>query len=196
MEDLRQLFNKFLSTPFPDVRGEVIRGIELVMLDSTVAGLLMTYFSSRGYITDGNLKMLRECYEDLEIVHKELSGANRQYFATLQNITAQVIANADNGKRSRQNHETLHRTWKPGFDKIRKILNDWDPLRVTDVVDDEYDTMNFRALSVLINGGQKGDIKRVLKEYLNNDMEIDESDDVLNDVTNAIWNEKDHLHSA
>ena len=86
MEEITKLYNEHLTTPFPDRRGGEVLGIDLVLIDSATAGLISTYIGSRGQLTADKIRILHHCYSDLKTVVKELSGADRKYFARLQNI--------------------------------------------------------------------------------------------------------------
>ena len=91
MDEIVKLYNEHLETPFPDRRGDEILGIDLVLVDSDTAGLISTYVGSRGRLSADNIRILHSCYSDLRSVVKELSGADRQYFARLQNIAGLII---------------------------------------------------------------------------------------------------------
>jgi hypothetical protein len=69
--------------------------------------------------------------------------------------------------------EKLIDNWKTDYIRIRDILNDWDILGVADMIDDEYDSLNFLVYSALINNSGLDNIKFVIKKYLNESMEID-----------------------
>lgn len=43
MEDLRELYDKYLNASFPNRRGDEIMGIDLVLIDSDTAGLIDKY---------------------------------------------------------------------------------------------------------------------------------------------------------
>jgi hypothetical protein len=81
--------------------------------------------------------------------------------------------------------------WKEDFKKIRAILNESDPLGVADLVDDEYDSINFAAYSVLINGGSLDEIKNAIEKYLNGSMGITRSDKELTELAIKIKKIKD-----
>ncbi|MEX2235587.1 MAG: hypothetical protein WD824_25735 [Cyclobacteriaceae bacterium] len=76
--------------------------------------------------------------------------------------------------------------WDTTFLKIREILNDRGPLGVADSVDDEYDTMNFRALSILMNKGDREQIKTILEDYTRNAMQTTVDNDTLAGVADRI----------
>jgi hypothetical protein len=187
MDEIVKLYNEHLTTSFPDRRGDEIMGIDLVLIDSDTAGLITTYIGSRGQLSGDNLRILNHCYSDLKTVVKELSGTDRQYFARLQNIAGLIIEKL-NGRRPTTDKESFKPEWEKNFLKIREILNDWDPIGVADSVDDEYDTMNFRTLSVLMNKRDKKEIKEILDDYTRNAMEITIDNDTLDKVADRISN--------
>ena len=185
MDDIVKLYNDHLTTSFPDSRGDEIMGIDLVLIDSDTAGLISKYIGSRGQLSGDDKRILNHCYSDLKAVVKELSGADRQYFARLQNIAGLIIEKLKNG-RTTTDKELFKPEWEKNFLKIREILNDWDPIGVADSVDDEYDTMNFRTLSVLMNKRDKKEIGEILADYTRNSMEITIDNDTLDKVADRI----------
>jgi hypothetical protein len=185
MDEIVELYNEHLTTPFPDRRGDEILGIDLVLIDSDTAGLISTYIGSRGQLSGDNIRILNHCYSDLKTIVKELSGADRQYFARLQNIAGLIIERLKDG-RTTADKESFKPEWEKNFLKIREILNDWDPIGVADTVDDEYDTMNFRTLSVLMNKRDKKEIREILDDYTRNSMEITVDSETLDKVADRI----------
>ena len=160
-------------------------GIDLVLIDSDTAGLIVKYIGSRGLISGNDYKILKHCYSDLKTVVLELSGSDRQYFAQLQNIAGLIIENI-RGRHTTTDKKSYKPEWEKNFLKIREILNDWDPIGVADSVDDEYDAMNFRTLSVLMNKRDKKEIREILADYTRNSMEIAVDNDTLDKVADRI----------
>ena len=76
--------------------------------------------------------------------------------------------------------------WEKNFLKIRKVLNEWDPIGVADSVNDEYDTITFRTLSALMNNRDKKEIRAILADYTRNSMEITVDDATLDRVSERI----------
>jgi hypothetical protein len=185
MDEIINLYNEHLTAPFPDRRGEEILGIDLVLLDSDTAGLISKYIGSRGQLTDDDFRILSHCYSDLKTVVKELNGADRQYFSRLQNIAGLLIESIKTSVIS-PDRKLFKPEWDSSFLKIRKILNEWDPIGVADSVEDEYDTMNFRVLSVLMNGRDKKEIRHILADYTKNAMGITVADETLDTVSERI----------
>lgn len=167
------------------MRGEEIFGIDLVLIDSDTAGLISKYIDTRGHLTNYDFRLLNHCYSDLKIVVKELKGEDRQYFDRLQKMAGQIIATAKD-KNITTDGKSYNIDWEQTFLKIRKILNEWDPIGVADSVDNEYDTMNFRTLSVLINKRDKGEIKKILDDYTRNAMQLTVDSQTLDSVADRI----------
>lgn len=185
MDDIVKLYNEHLATRFPDRRGDEVMGVDLVLIDSDTAGLIDKYIKSRGQLSSDDLRLLNHCHADLKTIIKELSGADRQYFAQLQNIAGLIIERLKH-RRTEANKELFKPEWEKNFLKIREILNDWDPIGVADSVDDEYDTMNFRTLSVLTNKRDKKEIREILDDYTRNSMEITVDSETLDKVADRI----------
>ena len=91
MDNIKELYGEHVKSPFPDLRGEEVHGIDLVMADADTAGLIQKYISNRGRLSETDLHILIACHSDLKVIVQELTGADRQYFARLQNVAAQII---------------------------------------------------------------------------------------------------------
>jgi hypothetical protein len=191
MKDIENKYREFCNFPFPEeLTGEEILGIDLVMLDADTAGLIDKYVSNRGSLTKLEFALLERLNMELKSVTKELIGIGRTYFSTLWNLSDQIMSEIRPSKRILEDERDveLHRKWKKDFKKIREILNEWDPLGVADVVDDEYDEINFLAYSVLMKNGEIEEIKKSIKGYLTQSMEIDETDEKLEEISMKIKN--------
>lgn len=185
MDDIVKLYNEHLTTSFPDRRGDEVMGVDLVLIDSDTAGLISKYIGARGQLSGDDYKILKHCFSDLKTVINELSGEDRQYFARLQNVAGLIIEKIKNGH-STTDKKSYKPEWEKNFLKIREILNDWDPIGVADSVDDEYDAMNFRTLSVLMNKRDKKEIREILADYTENSMGITIDDETLDRVADRI----------
>jgi hypothetical protein len=188
MDNIKDKYDEFLKLPFPEgLRGEEILGIELILLDSDSAGLIDKCIGNKGHLTQSDFKILKKCFTDLKTIVKELKGNNRTYFGLLLNIVHQTVDYLKaNNQLINKEKEQLIKEWQTDFDKIRKILNDWDPIGVADVVDDEYDSINFLAYSALRNKGTLEGIKKAIKEYMNDSMELDVPDSDLTEIAQKI----------
>lgn len=185
MDDIVKLYNEHLTTSFPDRRGDEVMGVDLVLIDSDTAGLISKYIGARGQLSGDDYKILRHCYTDLKTVINELSGEERQYFARLRNVAGLIIENIKNGHPT-SDKKSFKPEWEKNFQKIREVLNDWDPIGVADSVDDEYDAMNFRTLSVLMNKRDKKEIREILADYTENSMGITIDNETLDRVADRI----------
>ncbi|HRX96434.1 MAG TPA: hypothetical protein P5514_05770 [Bacteroidales bacterium] len=165
-------------------------GIDLVLLDSETAGLIDKYISYKGKLTKPDFELLERLNQELKTVTKELKGIDRTYFSTLWNLSNQVVSKLSQTKRFLKNtkDEEIHRKWKKNFKIIREILNEWDPLGVADMVDDEYDAINFLAYSAVINNGELKEIKNAINGYLTKSMEINASENDIEEIARKIKN--------
>lgn len=122
MEEITKLYNEHLATSFPDSRGDEIMGVDLVLANSNTAGLISKYIATRGQLSSDDLRILSQCYSHLKTIVKELSGADRKYFARLQNIAGLIIEKL-NSTPTITDNELFRPEWEKNFVKIRKILN-------------------------------------------------------------------------
>ena len=156
MNDIKEKYQEFRNEPFPEgIPGEEILVIDLVMLDADTAGLIEKFIGYNYKLTRTDYDLLKRLSTELKTVTKELEGQPRTYFSTLWNLSDRVITELNDTNRLIENSdsENLHKKWKQHFDRIRKILNEWDPLGVADSVDDEYDSINFAAYSAFLQNG-------------------------------------------
>ena len=58
MEDIIQLYDQHLKTPFPDRSGDEILGVDLVLVDGDTAGLVDKYIRSRGHLGADAIRIL------------------------------------------------------------------------------------------------------------------------------------------
>ncbi|BDD01474.1 hypothetical protein [Persicobacter psychrovividus] len=191
MNDIKEKYQEFRNEPFPEgIAGEEIHGIDLVMLDADTAGLLEKFIGYNYKLTRTDFDLLKRLTVELKTVTKELNGQSRRYFATLWNLADRIVRDLTETKRLIENSdsENLHKKWRQHFDRIREILNEWDPLGVADSIEDEYDSINFAAYSALLQNGNTESVKIAIRKYLKEAMEIDETDEKLNEISEKIKN--------
>jgi len=189
MNDIKEKYQEFRTEAFPEgIAGEEFHGIDLVTLDSDTVGLIEKFISYNYNLTRIDFDLLTRLSTELKTVTKELVGQQRTYFSTLWNLADRVVSGLSETKRLIENSdsENIHKQWKQHFDRIREILNEWDPLGVADSVDDEYDSINFAAYSAFLQNGDTESVKNAIRKYLKEAMEIDETDEKLNELSEKI----------
>jgi hypothetical protein len=73
--------------PFPaDARGAEVQGIDLVLLDSLVAGCVSSIVDAAAPCDPDKWSKLAGLAEQLRSVSAQLDGESRQYFAQLSNL--------------------------------------------------------------------------------------------------------------
>jgi hypothetical protein len=195
MNDTKEKYQEFRNEPFPEgIAGEEIHGIDLVMLDADTAGLIEKFIGYNYKLTRTDFDLLQRLSVELKTVTKELDGQPRTYFSTLWNLADRIVKEITETERLIENSdsENLHKKWKQHFDRIREILNKWDPLGVADSVDDEYDSINLAAYSAFLQNGDTESVKNAIRKYLKEAMEIDETDEKLNELSEKIKNAVQH----
>ncbi|MEZ5084042.1 MAG: hypothetical protein R2750_11430 [Bacteroidales bacterium] len=191
MKTIEEKYKEFCYLEFPsELKGEEILGIDLVLLDSDTAGLIDKFISYKGKLRKSDFELLERLNLELRSATKELKGIERTYFSTLWNLSNQVVLDLTQTKQflKDKKDEEIHKKWKKDFKKIRGILNDWDPLGVADMVEDEYDAINFLAYSAVINSGDLREIKKAINGYLTKSMGIDVPDDDIEEIAKKIKN--------
>lgn len=185
MDNIVKLYNEHLITPFSAIGIKKVMGIDLAAIDNDTTALIGKYIDAHGYLGSDDTAILHKYNSDLKTVVRELSGADKQRFSQLKNMAGLVIERLKN-ELTCADKESFRPEWNETFFKIREILNEWDPLGVADLVDDEYDTMNFRTLSILINKRDKNEIREILADYTKNSMGLNIDSTLLDLVSNKI----------
>jgi hypothetical protein len=102
-QEIRKLWDIHMTNKFPrGYGGETIEGIDLVLLDSDVAGCVTTFIKNDGQLDLWRTAILGLCYRDLNIVTSRLSGEAKDRFSrleTLSNLVLKDIIAVENSKR-------------------------------------------------------------------------------------------------
>lgn len=128
-------------------------------------GLLTTFFARKGTLTADEVKTLELCNNDLKLVVPELDKTARQYFASLRQLASEIIE-ISKGKKASHDEAEKRDKWKFVYDRIKVIVNELDPLGVADMVDDEYDDLNFKIYSTLLTSKDENKLFNVIKTEL------------------------------
>lgn len=131
-------------------------------------GLTTCFLGSKGHLTTDQINMLNSCYADLNRIVPQLDKLEKQYFASLRQL-AKDLLEATSGKKLSDTEIAKRHQWKKVYNHIKDIINELDPLGVADIVDDEYDDLNFRIYSQLLvyreDSKVRNSIQRMLSEY-------------------------------
>ncbi|MGZ0199955.1 hypothetical protein ACNFR7_07090 [Streptomyces sp. RM1] len=94
LRDVSRLWEEHRRAVFPaDVRGAEPAGIDLVLLDATVAGCVSGWLDGGGSLDAGRGRILRDAVMDLDRVLPEITGADgSRYFRHLRRLAALVSA--------------------------------------------------------------------------------------------------------
>jgi hypothetical protein len=77
-------------------------------------------------------------------------------------------------------------SWKQLLKDITKILNNWDPLNVSKVIDNEYESIGHQACSALINEGTIEAIANSIQREINEGYGLDVPEQDVYDVSKTI----------
>jgi hypothetical protein len=197
MIDIESKYQEFKKLPFPDgISGEEIHGTDLEQLRTKACYLIQKFIGFRGRLNREDFELLKKLNLELRSIAEKLSGLQRTYFGALWNLAEQTTEYLEEfpQKILSEISEQIHKRWKKDFFKIRKILNEWDPIGVADVVDDEYDDINFNAYSALINDGTVDDVKMAIGKYMNESLQMDVPDEELETIAVKIKNAVNFSH--
>ena len=87
---LAELLEVHLASPFPaGYRGQEVGGIDLVLLDADVVGLVSSYLAHNGF-TESQRLVLEGCVSDADRVLSGLSGEAQLYFGRVRELALSV----------------------------------------------------------------------------------------------------------
>ena len=189
MEHIKTIFDRIYKEPFPSERGKEILGVDLVLIDSDTIGLTSRFLGSKGHLTKEEIKMLDSCFSDLNKIVPQLDKCEKQYFASLRQLAKEILE-VTRGEKLSDDEIAKRHQWKIVYNQIKTIVNDLDPLGVADIVDDEYDDLNFRIYSQLLvdreDSKVRNSIQKMLLEYYGvtvADNDLNETVKKLNNIT-------------
>jgi hypothetical protein len=86
------LWDEHLRADFPArLRGEEIAGVDMVMVDSDVAGCVITFLKGRGVLDEWRRGILRGCIRDLDKVLPLLTDdEERRYYGRIREVASLV----------------------------------------------------------------------------------------------------------
>lgn len=179
MEHIKTIFDRLYKEPFPSERGKEVLGVDLVLIDSDTMGLTTCFLGSKGHLTTDQLNMLSSCYADLNKIVPQLDKLERQYFASLRHLAKEMLE-ATSGKKLSDNEIAKRHQWKKVYNQIKDIVNELDPLGVADIVDDEYDDLNFKIYSQLLVDREDSKVRYSIQTMLSEYYGVTVTDNDLN----------------
>lgn len=185
MEHIKTIFDRLYKEPFPSERGKEILGVDLVLIDSDTMGLTSRFLGSKGHLTTDEIKMLDSCLADLNKIVPQLDKHERQYFASLRHL-AKDILEITRGKKISDNEIAKRHQWKKVYNQIKDIVNDLDPLGVADIVDDEYDDLNFRIYSQLLTDREDSKVRHSIQTMITEYYGVTVTDNDLNETVKKL----------
>ncbi len=185
LEQIKIIYDRLYNEPFPSDRGKEVSGIDLVMIDADVMGLSQNFILAEGHLMTDQVKTLANCFMDLKVILHHLEKTERQYFASLKQL-AQEILDVTNTEKLSENEIELRHKWKTVYDEIKIIVNELDPLGVADIVDDEYNDLNFRIYSQLLDNREDTKMFETIKTFVEKDYEVQLDRDDINEAVQKI----------
>ncbi len=91
-EKVNWLWQRHRMAPFPpDCRGRVMNGIDLALLDSSVASCASCFVREAGKLDLAHTALLAACYRDVAVVLTGLAGEEFAYFRRLERLTGRIL---------------------------------------------------------------------------------------------------------
>jgi hypothetical protein len=171
LEHIKTIFDRIYKEPFPSEKGKEILGVDLVLIDSDTIGLVSRFIGCKGHLLESEIKMLETCLSDLNKIVPELEKNEKQYFASLRHLAKDTLDYSKRRKIS-DNEVSKRHKWEKVYDQIKVIVNEIDPLGVSDIIDDEYDDLNFKIYSQLLKDRQDDKVFSVIKSTIEKDYEV------------------------
>ncbi len=75
----------------PDCRGRIINGIDLALLDSSIAGCASCFIEHGGKLDLEHTALLTTCYRDLAVVLTGVAGEELAYFRRLERLSGLIL---------------------------------------------------------------------------------------------------------
>ncbi len=185
MEHIKTIFDRLYIEPFPSERGKEILGVDLVLIYSDTMGLASCFMGSKGHLTTDEIKMLDSCFSDLNKIVPQLDKREKQYFASLRKLAKEILEVA-RGKKLSDNEIAKRHRWKKVYNQIKAIVNELDPLVVADIVDDEYDDLNFRIYSQLLVDREESKVRHSIQTMLHDYYGVTLTDKDLNETVEKL----------
>ena len=93
VEEIEKLWSAHEQTPFPEGhRSKEISGMNLTILESEVAGIIIGFITTNGGLGSRQRNVLEDYTAKLEeVINKLESQAAKDYFASLKSIGDQVL---------------------------------------------------------------------------------------------------------
>ncbi len=93
MKSIKEKYEDFLKLSFPDkLAGEEILGIDLISLDTFIAGLIDKHITLKGDLSKPDFELLGKLNFELKSIITELEGVERIYFSILWNLANQTLS--------------------------------------------------------------------------------------------------------
>jgi hypothetical protein len=97
--EVKRLWNEKMDAPFPDCRGEEIDGVDLVMLDSDLAGCVMHFLGERYGTDEFQKRILERVFADLTRIVPKMTGEVAEYFSRELLLAAATLGSLADGAR-------------------------------------------------------------------------------------------------
>ncbi len=91
-QQVNWLWQRHRMAPFPpDFRGRIINGIDLALLDSSVAGCVSCFVEHGGKLDLARTALLAACNRDLAVILTGLAGEELAYFRRLERLSGLIL---------------------------------------------------------------------------------------------------------
>jgi hypothetical protein len=91
MDRIIQLRREHREARFPDLRGEEIDGIDLVLLDADIVGCVDTFLEGK-HLDARRIAILERCHHEASKIARRLRGSDVEYFERLGFLAHAVLA--------------------------------------------------------------------------------------------------------
>src|SRR5687768_6519171 len=91
MTEVERLWAEYLRADFPDIRGDEVRGTDLVVLDADITGYVTTYLDNGGRLAPARRASLEALAQQARSAARVLTGPGRDHFARLAKLADLVV---------------------------------------------------------------------------------------------------------
>lgn len=188
MNHINHIYDNLINENF-QLSNKCVLGIDLLLANNDTIKMANRFFDCKGYLKKDETIILQNCFNNLNLIVPVLVKKEKQYFASLKQLSQEIL-NIVNFRKLSDSEINLRHDWGKVYDKIKMILNELDPLGISDIVDDEYDDLNFEIYRQLIKNKNETMLIEIIKQVLSKDYEVKFIESSIIDTARKLTNIK------
>ena len=98
MTQIERMWTEHLATDYPQVRGDEVAGVDLLLLDADIAESITTFLDNGGRLAPARRTLLESLARQARTAAQSLGGPARDYFSRLANVAELVVRTGVDGQ--------------------------------------------------------------------------------------------------